>query len=733
VCASKRESRGSVIEGCACPVGRAVTGLTSRRETSLHVTRIVRAVVIGLMALNARRRIGQVVCPARTERGVVALRTLQRDVSAIQGKAGGRMVEGSSTPTRGGVALLARGREIRLHVVGAGGSVEISLVAGHTRRRSGQVICAARAEGRVVALGALQRGMRSVQSEAGARMVEGCACPVRRAVALLARSGESRLHVVRAGRSVEIGLVALNAPSGSGQVICATGAERRVVALGALQRDMGAIQSEAGARMVEGCTGPVRRAVALLARSGESRLHVVRACRSVEIRLMALNARGGIRQVVRAGRAEGRVVALRALQGYVRTRQGETSGGVVERAACPIRRVVALLTCRREARLHVIRIGRAIEIGLVALHALRVVGQIVGPTGAEGRVVALRALQRGVRARQRESSGRVIESGAGPTGRVVALRAVLREAGLYVIRSRGAVEVRLVAGVASRAVRQVVCARRTEGRVVALRALQRHVSAGQRESSGRVIESGTGPAGRVMALRAVLREAGLYVIRVACVIEIRLMASDASRAGQAVGAGRTERRVVTLIALQRHVSAGQREAGRGMVKTGTVPRRGGMALLASCREAGLDMVRSGRAVEILHVARSAISRRSDELSIDVALRASHADVRAGQRELRESVVIESRRIPRGSAVAALASGWEAGLGVRRIVGLIEVRQVTSDASRWRIVELPACVAGGTIQRRVRAGQGEAGELQVIELGAHPVVHRVALLAGDWQT
>jgi len=157
-----------------------------------------------------------------------------------------------------------------------------------------------------------------------------------------------------------------------------------------------------------------------------------------------------------------------------------------------------------------------------------------------------------------------------------------------------------------------------------------------------------------------------------------------------------------------------------------------MALLASCREAGLHVVRSRRAIEILHVARGTVGRRSDELSIDVALRASHADVRAGQRELRESAVIESRRIPRGSAVAGLASGWEAGLGVRRVVGLIKVRHVAAVASRRRIVELPARVAGGTIEGRVSAGQGEAGKLQVIKLGAHPVVHRVALFAGNWQ-
>ena len=158
-----------------------------------------------------------------------------------------------------------------------------------------------------------------------------------------------------------------------------------------------------------------------------------------------------------------------------------------------------------------------------------------------------------------------------------------------------------------------------------------------------------------------------------------------------------------------------------------------MALLTSLRESGLHVVRIGGAIEVLHVARGAIGRRSDELTIDMALRTRHADVRPGQREFRESVVIESRRIPRAGVMARLTRGREAGLGVRRVVGLIKVRHVAAIASRRCIVELPTRVAGSTIEGRVRAGQGEAGELQVIKLGAHPVVHRVALFAGDGQT
>ena len=66
-----------MIKGGACPVACAVTRLTSRRELGLHVVGVRGAIEIGLMTLHARSRSGQVICPAGTEGGVVALRALQ--------------------------------------------------------------------------------------------------------------------------------------------------------------------------------------------------------------------------------------------------------------------------------------------------------------------------------------------------------------------------------------------------------------------------------------------------------------------------------------------------------------------------------------------------------------------------------------------------------------------------------------------------------------------------------
>jgi len=197
-------------------------------------------------------------------------------------------------------------------------AIEIGLVACDARSGVGQVICPARAEGSVVTLLTLQRGMRSVQRETSAGMVEGCTSPIRGGVALLARSRESSLHMVRTGRAIEIGLMALNATSGIGQVIGATRAERRIVALGALQRSVGAVKRETSRGVIEGGAGPTGGVVALRAILREARLHMIRVGCAVEVRLMAGNASRAVRQIVSTGRAEGRVVALRALQRRVR-------------------------------------------------------------------------------------------------------------------------------------------------------------------------------------------------------------------------------------------------------------------------------------------------------------------------------------------------------------------------------------------------------------------------------
>ena len=225
-----------------------------------------------------------------------------------------------------------------------------------------------------------------------------------------------------------------------------------------------------------------------------------------------------------------------------------------------------------------------------------------------------------------------------------------------------------------------------------------------------------------MALLAGLRERGLNVVRIRGALEIFQVAADARRVrgGQGVVAVH-----VALRALDSRVGPAQREAGGGVIKGRVVPRSRGVALLASLREPGLHVIGVRRGIEILDVARSAIRGSPDKIAIDVALRAGHVGMRAGQRELRKCGVIESRRIPRARVVAGLARGREAGLRVRRVVRLVEVRHVAAHAACRRQCELAAGVAGVAVQSGVRTHQGEACELHVVELRAHPVVHGVA--------
>ena len=154
-----------------------------------------------------------------------------------------------------------------------------------------------------------------------------------------------------------------------------------------------------------------------------------------------------------------------------------------------------------------------------------------------------------------------------------------------------------------------------------------------------------------------------------------------------------------------------------------------MALLAGLRESTLYVVRIGRALEILHMARSAIGGRAHKLPIDVALRAGHVHVRAGERELGERVVVERGRVPRRSVVTALTGLGKARLHVRWIAGLVEVRQVAADAGGRSPGIFSADVASGAVQGGVRSSERKAGELEMVELGAHPVVHAVALRTG----
>lgn len=150
-------------------------------------------------------------------------------------------------------------------------------------------------------------------------------------------------------------------------------------------------------------------------------------------------------------------------------------------------------------------------------------------------------------------------------------------------------------------------------------------------------------------------------------------------------------------------------------------------------DSGLRVIGIGCALKVLHVAGNTIRRRAGKLAVYVALGAGDSGVRAGQRELGKGIVIEGCGLPRGGGMAALASLRKSCLHVIRVCRLLEIGEVASHAGCRCARELAPHVTGGAIQYDVRTGQREAGNFQMVKLGAQPGVHAMALLAGGGET
>jgi len=210
----------------------------------------------------------------------------------------------------------------------------------------------------------------------------------------------------------------------------------------------------------------------------------------------------------------------------MRARQWESRGVVIERCARPSCRTVAGVARCREAYLRVDRVIGVVVIRLVARDA----GGIRAGQTVVAVHMALRALQAGMRAAQRETGRRVTKRRTRPTGGRVALIAGLRKPSLYVVRIRRALEILQVALGTGATGQAVVIA------YVALSTLQRSVRTRQCEASGRVIEGRRRPIRRAMARLTRLRESSRRVWRIVSAVEIDQVAADASRisAGQVV-------------------------------------------------------------------------------------------------------------------------------------------------------------------------------------------------------
>ena len=93
------------------------------------------------------------------------------------------------------------------------------------------------------------------------------------------------------------------------------------------------------------------------------------------------------------------------------------------------------------------------------------------------------------------------------------------------------------------------------------------------------------------------------------------------------------------------MSARQRPTGRRVIERCRIPVRGRMADLALLREAGRRVVWIVRALEIIQMAANTSRARKIVISVRVALRTRHADMRSS--EWKTSLgVIKGRRLPR---------------------------------------------------------------------------------------
>lgn len=79
-------------------------------------------------------------------------------------------------------------------------------------------------------------------------------------------------------------------------------------------------------------------------------------------------------------------------------------------------------------------------------------------------------------------------------------------------------------------------------------------------------------------------------------------------------------------------------------------------------------------------------------------------------------------------MAILAGLRKGQRDVIRIRCFLEVRQVATHAGRGRPCIFPTSMARCTVQSRMHASERKAGNLQVIEIRALPVVYRMTLLA-----
>lgn len=166
-----------------------------------------------------------------------------------------------------------------------------------------------------------------------------------------------------------------------------------------------------------------------------------------------------------------------------------------------------------------------------------------------------------------------------------------------------------------------------------------------------------------------------------------------------------------------------------VIKGRASPGCGRVASCAGCREARRSMVRIGRALVILLMAPVAVGGQGRVVIVHVTVHARNGGVRTGQRE-RCVVVIEAGVGPRCGAVTDVACGRKTDLGVVRVVGVVVIGLMATDASGVGAGQLVVAIHMALLagHGEVETGQGPASG-RVNEATAAPIGRRMALVAG----
>lgn len=244
-----------------------------------------------------------------------------------------------------------------------------------------------------------------------------------------------------------------------------------------------------------------------------------------------------------------------------------------------------------------------------------------------------------------------------------------------------------------------------------------------------MIELRVRPQHRIVALLACGRERRGYVIdwrqrgvevllvtRNACCVGDRVVVVD-----MAVGA----------LPGRHRVRSRQRKSGSRVIERRRLPRRRVMAGLAGLRESLLRVIRIGRVLIILQVARDTRVRGQVVVVVGVAIRtlARRNRVHPCQREI-DAIVIEACRRPPRGGVALSAVLREIRGYVVRVRRALKILQVATHTRRRRQVVIVVDVAIRALPRRNRVhSRQRESRTAVVEMRIKPAVAAMACLAG----